>query len=135
MIVQGNAIAQTIRRRLRQEIEQSGLKPHLAVVLVGQDPASETYVRKKQAAAQEVGVKFSLFKFPSNIDTARLCRELAAIQQDRTLTGIIVQLPLPAGLDKPQVLNALRPELDVDYLSWVSLGKLVIGENPLVPPT
>jgi methylenetetrahydrofolate dehydrogenase (NADP+)/methenyltetrahydrofolate cyclohydrolase len=135
MIVQGTQIAQKILAQLARRIRTSQLRPHLGVVLVGRDPASQTYVRRKQQAAEAIGVRFSLFQFPAAISTAKLIAQLQRIQADPTLSGVIIQLPLPKGLDKARVLNALRADLDVDYLSWESLGKLVVGENPLVPPT
>jgi methylenetetrahydrofolate dehydrogenase (NADP+)/methenyltetrahydrofolate cyclohydrolase len=135
-IVNGKQIADAILGKSKHTISKINLarRPHLAVVLVGNDPASQTYVRKKQEAALEVGMRFSLYKFPSQITTAKLVEELIAIQS-QDLSGLIIQLPLPKGINKQTVLNCLRPELDVDYLSWESLGKLVIGENELVPPT
>jgi len=133
-IVDGNQIAQKILLALKKQIEQLNLKPHLAVILVGSDPASLTYIRKKQEAAQLIGVKFSLYRFPTTISLEELSSEIRTIQA-QPLSGIIVQLPLPDSLPKRKVLNLLNPEIDVDYLSWESLGKLVIGENPLIPPT
>ncbi|OGE82494.1 MAG: hypothetical protein A3B10_00260 [Candidatus Doudnabacteria bacterium RIFCSPLOWO2_01_FULL_44_21] len=135
IIVDGNRIAKGIFTRLRQAIAAHHLRPHLAVVLVGSDPASQTYVRKKQEAAGLIGIEFSLFKYDENISTQKLVNEIRRIQTNPSLSGIIVQLPLPKTIDKRLVLNTLKPELDVDYLSWESLGKLVIGENSLVPPT
>ncbi|HEV8601412.1 MAG TPA: bifunctional 5,10-methylenetetrahydrofolate dehydrogenase/5,10-methenyltetrahydrofolate cyclohydrolase [Patescibacteria group bacterium] len=133
-IVDGNQIARKILLALKKQIEQLNLKPHLAVILAGSDPASLTYIRKKQEAAQFIGVKFSLYRFPATIKLEELSSEIRTIQA-QPLSGIIVQLPLPDSLPKRQVLNLLNPEIDVDYLSWESLGKLVIGENPLIPPT
>ncbi|OGE88272.1 MAG: hypothetical protein A3J07_00560 [Candidatus Doudnabacteria bacterium RIFCSPLOWO2_02_FULL_49_13] len=133
-IVDGRLISEGILAGLKDKIIRLKLKPHLAVILVGSDPASQTYVRKKQEAAQSIGVKFSLYPYPADTDTKQLIAELKKIQT-QDLSGIIVQLPLPPGIDKRQVLNAIDPLLDVDYLSWESLGKLVIGENELIPPT
>lgn len=133
-IVNGNQIAGQILKKLSLRIKAQKLKPHLAVVLVGTNPASLTYVRKKLESAMSIGVKCSLFKFSTHISTANLISQIRRIQKQK-LSGIIVQLPLPKTIDKRKVLNQLNPELDVDYLSWEALGKLVIGENPLVPPT
>src|SRR3989338_1875705 len=133
-IVDGRLISEGILAGLKDKIIRLKLKPHLAVILVGSDPASQTYVRKKQEAAQSIGVKFSLYPYPADTDTKQLIAELKKIQT-QDLSGIIVQLPLPPGIDKRHVLNAIDPLLDVDYLSWESLGKLVIGENELIPPT
>jgi methylenetetrahydrofolate dehydrogenase (NADP+)/methenyltetrahydrofolate cyclohydrolase len=132
-IVDGKQIAQRILLKLKGEAKRLARKPHLAVVLVGSDPASLTYVRKKQEAASTVGIKFSLYRFPQQIKLSTLLVEIKKIQT-QALSGIIVQLPLPSNIDKKKVLNQLNPEIDVDFLSWESLGKLVIGENTLIPP-
>jgi len=134
LIVDGNKIAQQILGKLKVRIGQKKLQPQLAVVLVGDDKPSATYVRKKQEAATSIGVKFSLFKFPATIAEPKLINEIKKIQK-QTLHGIIVQLPLPKNLDKKKILNTLDPRIDVDFLTWESLGKLVIGENSLVPPS
>ncbi|MEO8065480.1 MAG: bifunctional 5,10-methylenetetrahydrofolate dehydrogenase/5,10-methenyltetrahydrofolate cyclohydrolase [Candidatus Doudnabacteria bacterium] len=133
-IVNGKLIAQKILHRLKVQIQKLKLRPHLAVVLVGSDKPSETYVRKKQEAALGIGVKFSLYKFPSTIKQDKLIAAIKKIQK-QDLSGIIVQLPLPKNLDKKKILNAINPEIDVDFLTWESLGKLVIAENTLTPPS
>jgi methylenetetrahydrofolate dehydrogenase (NADP+)/methenyltetrahydrofolate cyclohydrolase len=145
IIVDGNLIAQKILSQLRLKIKQQNLTPHLAVVLVGSDKPSETYVRKKQEAAQAIGIRFSLYKFAANVKENKLISEIKKIQNPaptrsqggakRSLSGLIVQLPLPKTLDKKKILNAINPKFDVDFLTWESLGKLVIGENILVPPS
>ena len=133
-IVNGNEIASKILDTLQAKIRKQKLLAHLAVVLVGADKPSETYVRKKQEAAQKIGVKFSLYKFPATISEVKLITEIKKIQHQK-LSGIIVQLPLPKNLDKKKILNAIEPRLDVDFLTWESLGKIVIGENLLIPPS
>src|SRR6185436_496654 len=116
-VVNGNNIAKKILDRLRLAITKQNLKPSLAVILVGEDKPSQTYVRKKQEAAKSIGVKFSLHKFPATIKENKLISEIKKIQQQK-LSGIIVQLPLPKNLDKKKILNALDPEIDVDFLTW-----------------
>ncbi|MEJ0021593.1 MAG: bifunctional 5,10-methylenetetrahydrofolate dehydrogenase/5,10-methenyltetrahydrofolate cyclohydrolase [Candidatus Doudnabacteria bacterium] len=133
-IAEGKTIAGKLLKKLKDQIRSLGLHPHLAVVLVGDDRPSETYVRKKQEAALSIGVKFSLYKFPNSISEGKLIAEIKKIQK-QNLSGIIVQLPLPKNLDKKKVLNALDPLIDVDFLTWESLGKLVIAENILTPPS
>ena len=134
MIVDGKKIANQILKRLKSQVSKMKVKPHLAVVLVGSDRPSETYVRNKQLAAEAVGVKFSLHKFPESVSAEKLIQSIRKIQKEQ-LSGIIVQLPLPKKFDKKRILNELDPNLDVDCLSWVSLGKLVIHDNSLVPPS
>lgn len=133
-IVDGKTIAEKLLKKLKGQIQNLGLHPHLAVVLVGNDRPSETYVRKKQEAAKAIGVRFSLYKFPAGIREGKLISEIKKIQR-QGLSGLIIQLPLPQKLDKKKILNALDPAIDVDFLTWESLGKLVIGENILVPPS
>lgn len=134
IIVNGNDIANKILNRLADQIRKQNLRPHLAVVLVGDDQPSATYVRKKQEAAEALGVRFSLYKFPATIKQEKLIAQIKQIQEQK-LSGIIIQLPLPKSLDKKRVLNALNSEIDVDFLTWESLGKLVIADNALVPPS
>ena len=133
MTVDGNAIAKDILASLKAKILKFGLRPHLAVVLVGNNQASQTYVRKKQEAAESIGVKFSLYRFPADIAQTKLEEEIRLIQREN-LSGIIVQLPLPPNLDKHAILNQIKPEIDVDFLTWVSLGKLLIGQAKQIPP-
>ncbi|HYE22559.1 MAG TPA: bifunctional 5,10-methylenetetrahydrofolate dehydrogenase/5,10-methenyltetrahydrofolate cyclohydrolase [Verrucomicrobiae bacterium] len=132
-IVDGKLIADKILQRLKAKISKENLHPVLAVVLVGKDKPSQTYVRKKQEAAESIGVKFLLYEFPQTIKNENLVFEMKKIQK-QNISGIIVQLPLPKSIDKKLILNQLDSDLDVDYLSWESLGKLVVGENTLIPP-
>ncbi|MGE5297861.1 MAG: bifunctional 5,10-methylenetetrahydrofolate dehydrogenase/5,10-methenyltetrahydrofolate cyclohydrolase [Acidobacteriaceae bacterium] len=131
-IVEGKKIADQILKVCKQTVFKRALKPRLAVILVGADPASATYVRKKQEAAESIGIECKVYRFEKNISNTELISQIRKIQSQK-LSGIIVQLPLPKGLDKKSILNELKPDIDVDYLSWESLGKLVIGENPIVP--
>lgn len=133
IIVDGRAIADKILARAKARIIKENLRPVLAVVLVGSDKSSETYVRRKQEAAESIGIKFFLHRYPASITSQALANEVKQIQK-KNLSGIIVQMPLPKSIDKKLVLNQLNAEIDVDSLSWLSLGKLVIGDNFLVPP-
>jgi methylenetetrahydrofolate dehydrogenase (NADP+)/methenyltetrahydrofolate cyclohydrolase len=132
-IVDGRAIAQKILSRAHAKIQKENLRPVLAVVLVGNDKASATYVKRKQEAAESIGVKFELHQYPASVSESELIGEIKRIQK-QNISGVIVQMPLPKNLDKKVILNQLDPELDVDNLSWVSLGKLMIGDNFLIPP-
>ncbi len=134
IVVDGKKIAKKILAAAHQKIMKENLRPVLAVILVGDDPASQTYVKKKQEAAESIGMRFLLYKFPKTISLSELVVEVKQIQK-QNLSGIIVQLPLPKALDKKLILNELNSDIDVDFLSWISLGKLMIGENAIVPPT
>jgi methylenetetrahydrofolate dehydrogenase (NADP+)/methenyltetrahydrofolate cyclohydrolase len=134
IIVDGKKISLEILKKLKNKVSKMKQKPHLAVILVGEDKASETYVKNKQTAALEVGIRFSLYKYPEKIDEEKLVQSIKEIQK-KDLDGIIVQLPLPKKFDKKKILNALDPAVDVDCLSWVSLGKIMVNEHNLVPPS
>jgi methylenetetrahydrofolate dehydrogenase (NADP+)/methenyltetrahydrofolate cyclohydrolase len=134
IIVDGKKIANNILNRLKGEVSRMKRAPVLAVVLVGDDKPSQAYIKHKEVAAELVGIKFLLYKFPSSISQELLISKIRVIQ-NQALDGIIIQLPLPDKFDKKKVLNELNPEIDVDCLSWVSLGKLVIHDNNLVPPS
>ncbi len=137
-LIKGKIIAEKIEERLVNRVKKlkiKGLSPGLAVIFVGDHKPSETYIRKKQEAAERVGISFSLYSFKENIDRDRLVNEIKKIQEDRDLCGLIVQLPLPERLYTPDVINAINPSIDVDCLTDTNVGKLVMGTNFLYPPT
>ena len=105
------------------------------MVLVGNDKPSHTYVRRKQEAALRAGLDFALYVLPANISMEELTDKIEEIQHAEDLSGLIIQLPLPENLYTAEVLNAIHPEIDVDCLTDINLGKLVMRTNHLVPPT
>ncbi len=137
-IIDGKAIADKInldtRRRVRKLVVQ-GVVPKLAVILVGNDSASETYVAQKTKMARALGIDFVLSRFPAGARQDDLTKEIQRLQEDPALTALLIQLPLPENLYRPDVLNAIRPEFDVDFLSEHCLGTLLTGSNELEPPT
>ena len=137
-LINGKQIAAEINKKTTQEIKKmikTGYKPKLAVVYVGNDKPSATYIRKKQEAAEQVGIDFVLYQFPQSISKKELVEKIKNIQKDKKLSGLIVQLPLPEKLYTTDVLNAIDPELDVDCLTDANVGKLVMGTNWIAPPT
>lgn len=138
MLIDGHALAEVIldkTKRKALQLKKKGITPHLGVVFVGGDNRSAVYIRKKGEAAQEVGVKFSLFQFDEKIKEAKLIEEIKNIQNKQKLTGLIVQLPLPEHLYTPHILNAIDPKIDVDCLTHENLGKLIMNWGELLPPT
>jgi len=111
------------------------VQPGLAVVLVGDDPASQIYVRNKKRAADEVGIATRDFLFPGGCSQAELLETIRTINADPTLHGILLQLPLPKGLDENAAVNAIAPAKDADGLHPVSLGNLLAGKPSMVPCT
>lgn len=134
-IIDGKAFAANYRKKIAEQISESGLKPGLAVVLVGDDPASHVYVRNKDKAASEVGIDAQTIKLPATTSQAELLAEIERLNNDNAVHGILVQLPLPEGLDDKEVINAISPEKDVDGFHVINAGRAATGQDSLVPCT
>jgi len=138
-IIDGKAIAATLRGRVADEVARvkrdHGLLPGLAVVLVGNDPASEVYVRSKHKQTQDAGMASFEHKLPADVSQAELLGLIATLNRDPAVHGILVQLPLPKGLDTEQVINAIDPAKDVDGLHPNNAGRLAGGFAALSPCT
>lgn len=137
-LIDGKSIAKEIREKTAERVKllkKKGITPKLAVILVGEDKPSQTYVKKKGQAAEKTGMNFELVEMPRLSSTQDVLKKLDQLQNQPELSGIIVQLPLPDQIDTNKVLNAIKPELDVDCLTNINLGKLVMKTNNIVPPT
>jgi methylenetetrahydrofolate dehydrogenase (NADP+)/methenyltetrahydrofolate cyclohydrolase len=137
-LLDGKAIAQAVRSLVRERcarLRALGVTPGLAVVLVGDDPASEVYVRNKDRAAQEAGFAVRTLRRPAATSQAELVGLVRELSLDRAVHGILVQLPLPRGLDAAAVVRAVSPAKDVDGLHPENVAALVLGEPGLVPCT
>ena len=138
-IIDGKAIAAQVRAEVKAEVEawvQAGHRPpYLAVILVGDNPASASYVRGKTKAAAEVGIASDTLHFDTSISEAELLAEIARLNDDEGVDGILVQLPLPDHIDPSRVLNAIRPDKDVDGFHPINAGRLLLGEPGFVPAT
>jgi methylenetetrahydrofolate dehydrogenase (NADP+)/methenyltetrahydrofolate cyclohydrolase len=138
-LIDGKAFAAKLRARVGEQAAAfeaaAGRKAGLAVVLVGDDPASQVYVRSKGKATLEVGMASFEHRLPENTSQADLLALVRTLNADPAVDGILVQLPLPAGLDDKAVLETLDPEKDVDGLTPVSAGRLARGLPGLVPCT
>ncbi len=108
--------------------------PHLVVILVGDNPASKVYVRNKQKAAEKVGIKSTVIEFDSNIKEQILLDKIIELNNDNTVTGILVQLPLPEQIDKNKVILTISPKKDVDGFHPENVGRLAIGMEPYFYP-
>ncbi|MGA8051521.1 MAG: bifunctional methylenetetrahydrofolate dehydrogenase/methenyltetrahydrofolate cyclohydrolase FolD [Burkholderiales bacterium] len=137
-IIDGKSLAATLRASARPAIERlasRGHRPGLAVILVGDDPASRIYVRNKVRACEETGLRWELHEYPASVEEAALIARLAELDRDANVHGILVQLPLPAHLDASRVLTAVSPAKDVDGFHTESLGALVAGRPGFLPCT
>ncbi|MDE3096443.1 MAG: bifunctional methylenetetrahydrofolate dehydrogenase/methenyltetrahydrofolate cyclohydrolase FolD [Chloroflexota bacterium] len=138
VIIDGNAIAQQVREELRAEIERlhaSDIEPGLAVVLVGEDPASVSYVRGKTRDAAGIGIRSETVRLPAEITQDELLCIVDDLNHDPRWHGIIVQVPLPHHIDEAAVASAVAPEKDVDGLNPLNLGRLFRGEPALLSCT
>jgi methylenetetrahydrofolate dehydrogenase (NADP+) / methenyltetrahydrofolate cyclohydrolase len=138
-IIDGNKIAQDIRNEVRQGAiklkEQKGIIPGLAVVLVGEDPASQVYVGRKAKACAEVGFLSREYKLPAETDEETLLEIIRKLNQDKLIHGILVQLPLPKHISTEKIIAAIDPHKDVDGFHPYNVGGLVTGTPLFVPCT
>lgn len=130
MIIDGKAIANQIQEEIKQNISQlTRRKPCLAVILVGDNPASHIYVGRKTKACESVGMISIQRKFPADLTEAKLIAEVERLNKDSSVDGILIQLPLPPQINAQRVIRYLSPEKDVDGLHPTNVGKLLIGET------
>jgi len=137
-IIDGRAVAERLRQRIAQRtalLKEQGLVPGLAVVLVGEDPASQIYVGSKTRQAQEAGLNHFDHRLPASVSTAQLVALVNSLNARPDVHGILVQLPLPAAVDSAAVLAAVDPAKDVDGFHAVNAGRLALGEDATVPCT
>ena len=138
-ILEGKAVAAKVLAEVKAGVAaltaSTGVQPTLAVVLVGEDPASQIYVRNKKRAADDVGIASRDFLFPAGCSQAELTETIRKINADPSVHGILLQLPLPRGLDENEAVNAIAPAKDADGLHPVSLGNLLAGRPSMVPCT
>jgi methylenetetrahydrofolate dehydrogenase (NADP+) / methenyltetrahydrofolate cyclohydrolase len=135
LILNGVAASSAIKEQLKQALSQTREKPHLVVVLVGQDPASEVYVKNKQKACHEVGFMSTVRRYEGTITQEQLFGELDKLNQDNDVHGIIVQLPLPSHINANAVIDHISPLKDVDGFHPLNVGNLHRGQNSFVSAT
>lgn len=129
-LIDGNALSKQIRAEVAQRaaaLTAKGIKPGLAVVLVGDNPASAVYVRNKIKACEDYGLRSVFEKYEANLDESALLARIAALNEDPSIHGILVQMPLPAHIDAHKVIEAISPAKDVDGYSVLSAGETLTG--------
>jgi len=134
-IIDGKAVAAALRAELAARVAALPYRPGLAVVLVGDDAASAVYVRSKDRAAQQAGIEARTIRLPADTNEAALLAQIARLNADRAVDGILVQLPLPRGIRTEAVIDAIDPAKDVDGFHPVNAGLLASGRAGLVPCT
>ena len=134
-IIDGRAVAARIKEEIKEEIERTGVKPCLAVVLVGEDPASKVYVGNKKKACEYCGIGSLSYELPADTGEEELLELIHKLNNDDKVNGILVQLPLPPHISEDRVIDAISPDKDVDGFSKQSAGALMTGEKGFLPCT
>jgi methylenetetrahydrofolate dehydrogenase (NADP+)/methenyltetrahydrofolate cyclohydrolase len=137
-IIDGNAIAATVRAEWKGQVAElaaAGIVPGLAVIIVGEDPPSQVYVRRKMKACAEVGIRSERHAFPADVAQEQVLDLIARLNADPAIHGILVQLPLPAHIDVRRVLEGIAAEKDVDGFNLYNVGALVTGDTVFPPCT
>lgn len=137
-IISGKELAQQKRAEMKEEVEQLkkvGITPGLAVILIGDDPASHSYVKGKVKACEEVGIYSLLIKKPKETTQDELLKIIHELNENDDIHGILVQLPLPGHISEKAVIEAISPEKDVDGFHPINVGKMMIGEESFLPCT
>lgn len=134
IILDGKKLRDKIFEDLKEKIDKMKKKPTLAVILVGENPASQIYVRNKKKTAEKLGINSLSIEYPADISEKELVAKIEELNNDKNVTAILVQLPLPKHINKNKVIDAILPQKDVDGLTPYNLGKLFSGEKPYVYP-
>lgn len=137
-IIDGKELAKNIRLKLKEEVEElkkAEINPKLAVIMVGEDKASKVYVKNKSKACEEVGVEFEEYLLPANTKMKDLLELIEKLNNDITIHGILVQSPLPEGLDANEAFKTISPKKDVDGFNPINVGKLSLNQDCFVSCT
>ncbi len=138
VIIKGNEVAEKKRAQLTEEVvklKEQGIVPGLAVILVGEDPASRSYVKGKEKGCEQVGIYSELIEFPETITEERLLAEIDRLNADDRINGILVQLPLPKHIEEKAIIERISPEKDVDGFHPISVGRMMTGQDTFLPCT
>lgn len=134
-IIDGKAVSKAVKERVKAECEAKGIKPGLAVIIVGEDPASQVYVRNKEKACEECGFYSEKYALPADTTQEQLNQLVEELNNKKEINGILCQLPLPSHLDDKEVINRIAPIKDVDAFHPVNVGAIMIGDYNFLPCT
>ena len=138
VIIDGKELAKKIRANLKiecEELKKKNINSKLAVIMVGEDPASKVYVRNKSRACEDVGIKYEEYLLDSKITQKELIKLIEELNQDKTINGILLQSPIPANLDINEAFRTISPQKDVDGFNPINVGKLVLNQDTFVSCT
>ncbi len=137
-LIDGKKISQEIRKGLEKEVAEltaKGMKPGLAVILVGDNPASRTYVTSKQKSCRAIGMESVLIEYPADVSENELLNKIRELNADDSIHGILVQLPIPPHISETKVIETISPEKDVDGFHPINIGKMMTGQDTFLPCT
>lgn len=137
-LINGKEIAATIRQEMKEEIKSlsaTGIVPQLTVILIGDDPASHSYVKGKEKACAEIGMDSVIIRLPASTTEAYLLEEISRLNQSDEVDGILVQLPLPDHIDEQQIIEAIEPVKDVDGFHPINVGRMMTNQETFYPCT
>lgn len=137
-IIDGKLVSQSVREKIKKAVDELGegvRRPGLAVIIVGDDPASRVYVRNKKAACEQVGYLSREYALSAQTPEEELLELIDTLNRDDEIDGILVQLPLPCGFDEKKVIQHISPSKDVDAFSYVNVGRITVGDADFVPCT
>lgn len=134
VIIDGKQTAENITEQLKIEVSKMEKKPHLAVIQVGDNPASNIYVNLKHKKAEAIGIKSTVLKYPESISEAELINKIEEINQDKEINALLVQLPLPKHIDKDKIIKTIAPQKDVDGFTAQNTGDLLNSVTPIAYP-
>ena len=134
VILDGKSLRNKLLENLKKEIDEFEVKPSLAVILVGEDPASKIYVNNKRKTAESLGIVSTVITYPQDVSEDVLLAKINELNRDSSVNAILVQLPLPKHINKQNVIDAISPEKDVDCFTLENCGRLFTGLEPAVYP-
>ncbi|KGP70984.1 bifunctional methylenetetrahydrofolate dehydrogenase/methenyltetrahydrofolate cyclohydrolase FolD [Pontibacillus yanchengensis] len=137
-VIYGRELANDLRERMRQEVSklsEQGVHPNLTVIIVGEDPASLSYVRGKERASQKIGMQSNLIELPESTSHQELLDLVDSLNHNQDVHGILVQLPLPEHINEDEVIEAISPKKDVDGFHPISIGRMMAGKETFLPCT
>lgn len=137
-LLMGKEVSARIKAELKTEVEnlkKEGINPGLAVIIVGEDPASQIYVRNKERACEECGIYSEKYALPAETNQEELLKLIDELNNKSSISGILVQLPVPKHIDEKTIINAIAPNKDVDAFHPVNVGKIMVGNYDFVPCT
>jgi methylenetetrahydrofolate dehydrogenase (NADP+)/methenyltetrahydrofolate cyclohydrolase len=133
-LIDGTALAKQILDEIKAQVEESGVVPKLAVILVGDDTASKTYMKSKEAACSHVGIRYEKYLLPESTSSGELLNLIKELNKSE-VNAILLQVPLPKGIDEDSMLEAIDPMKDADGFHPLNMGRLLIGDEVIAPCT